>query len=282
MSRKITVPMVLAMVLALPAAVLAGDAEIESPGAIHDRFTIGVGFFLPSFNTNALVSSPDIPGSGVDFEDDLGFKADDSVFRLDGRWRIAGKHNLAFSYLSLKRDSSREIWKEIHWEDLIFDVGVKLSGKFDYSVYKVVYQYQIIRNETWELGVGGGLSFMDFSFGVAGEARVVGEDVDETRQASWEKSIFIPVPALTVNASWAVMPNLYLSGLAEYLSGSYDKQKASYSDLNFSLTWYPWKNVGFAVFYDFFKIKYEDHGKEFTGRIDYSYKGPGVRVNFIF
>ena len=40
--------------------------------------------------------------------------------------------------------------------------------------------------------------------------------------------------------------------------------------------------MGFAAFYDFFKIKYEDHGNEFTGRIDYQYKGPGMRVNFIF
>jgi len=268
--------------LTVPVLGLAGDGGVQSPGSIHDRFTIGLGFFLPSFNTNALVSSPDIPDSGVDFEDDLGFKADDSVFRFDGRWRISGKHNLAFSYLSLKRDSNKEIQREISWEDLIFDVGVKLSGKFDYSLYKVVYQYQFVQNETWELGVGGGMSFMDFRFGVAGEARVAGEDMDETRQASWEKSFLFPVPALTINASWAVMPNLYLSGLAEYLAGSYDKQKAAYSDLNFSLTWYPWKNVGFAVFYDFFKIKYEDYGKEFTGRIDYRYKGPGFRVNLIF
>ena len=273
---------VLLFVFAVPAATLAGGGGAESPGAIHDRFTIGLGFFLPSYNTNTLVSAPEIPGSGVDLEDDLGFKADDSVFRLDGRWRISGRHNLAFTYLSLQRGSDKEIQTEIHWEDLVFDVGVRLRGNFDVDLYKVVYHYQLIQNETWEMGVGAGVSFIDFRFGVAGEARVVGGDVDETRQASWEKSVLVPVPALNVNASWALLPNLYLSGLAEYLRGSYDGKEAIYSDMNFAVTWYPWKNVGFAAFYDFFKIMYQDNGQDFTGRVDYRYKGPGLRVNFVF
>jgi hypothetical protein len=140
----------------------------------------------------------------------------------------------------------------------------------------------ILEGPRGELGIGMGISYMAFDFGLQGQARIVGEGEDETIEAIWRRSPDFPVPALGVTARWAVRSNLFIGGDLSYVRGSYDQQKARYSDLNLSINWFPWRNVGFGLMYNWVKIYYEDHGHSFTGRFDYRYAGPVLALNLVF
>jgi len=269
------------MVFLVTSPAFSGDT-ITGPGGIRDHFTLSLGFFFPFYGTDLKVNSMDHGGTPVDFENDLGFKTDDSVFRFDGRWRMTEHQALEFAYFTMDRSSHKAIDHEIEWEDYVFNVGVELSGQFDVDVYKIQYRYYFIEKENYEIGAGAGLSIMDFSFGLSGEATLVGEGLDETVDAEWKESVLLPIPALALNARWAIKDNLFLCGSGEFLKGSYDGQEATYSDVYFSIDWYPWKNVGIGLLYDFVKIYYGDKGHDFRGRIDYKYNGPVLKVDFIF
>jgi len=285
--RNVGTPLLLfvvaALSFALPATSTAQEAkEVPSPGVIHDRFILSFGFFLPDYNTDARISSPDHEGTGVDLEKDLGFKADDSVFRFDGIFRISKRHQIGVSWFSLNRSTTKTIEKEISWDDYTFDVGVNIRGRFDMDLYKVRYRYMVIQRPRVELGIGGGMSYMAFDFGLAGKAWISEGDELESVEADWNKKPGFPVPSIGADIRWAILGNLFLSGDISYIRGSYDDQEARYSDMIAAINWFPWRNVGFGLMYNWVKIMYQDRGKYFTGRIDYRYAGPVVALNLIF
>ncbi len=256
--------------------------EVASPGTIHDRFIFSFGYFLPQNHTRAVISSPDHEGTGVDLEEDLGFKAHDDVFRFDGLIRLSKRHQIGFTWFTLDRSSAKTIEKDIIWDDYRFNVGATVDGHFDFDLYKVRYRYMILQGERMELGIGGGISYMVFDFGVAGKAWISDGDEEKLVDAAWSKSPGFPVPAIGADVRWAILGNLFLGGNLQYVRGSYNHQETRYSDFACSLAWFPWRNVGFGVMYNIFKITYEDHGEHFTGRFDYSYKGPVIALNVIF
>jgi len=264
-------------------AAMAGEKkEIPSIGDIHDRWLLSLGVFLPYYNTDAQINSSNDAGTGVDLEDDLGFKANDSVFRLDGLFRISRRHQVGFTWFRLDRTSAKSIEKQIEWDDLIFDVGVDLKSHFNVDVYQLRYRFLVIQGTRLAVGVEGGVNLMNFDFGLEGQGRIAGDGEEETYQRAWSTSPLVPVPSLGVNARWAILGNLFLGGSLNYLKGSYDEQEARYSDLFFSLNWFPWHHVGFGIMYDMVKITYQDHGREFHGRLDYRYSGPVLALNIIF
>ncbi|NOZ95971.1 MAG: hypothetical protein GXP47_14710 [Acidobacteria bacterium] len=275
--------LVFTILLAIPATAAAQVfKDVPSIGAIQDRVVLSFGFFLPSFNTDARIDSADGDGTGVDLEDDLGFKANDSVFRFDGLYRLSRRHQIGLSIFKLDRSSTKTIEDQIVWDDLIFDVGVDVRAHFNLDVYKLQYRYLALQGSRLAVGVGGGLNLMELDFGLRGQARIAGDGQEGNVERTWSTSPLIPVPSVGATVRWAILGNLFLGGSVDYLKGSYDRQEARYSDLLFSLHWFPFKNVGFGVMYDVVKITYQDNGNRFRGRFDYRYSGPVLSVNVIF
>jgi len=271
------------MILTVCGSAAAQEAkDVPSPGTVHDRFVLSFGFFLPDYNTDAQISSPDHEGTGVDLEKDLGFKANDSVFRFDGLFRISKRHQVGFSWFRLNRSTNKTIEKDISWDDYDFMAGVTLRGHFNLDLYKVHYRYMIIQRKRLEFGIGGGISYMALDFGLAGKAWITDGEQEKAVEADWSKSPGIPVPAVGIEVRWAILGNLFLAGDISYLKGSYDHQDARYSDMIVALNWFPWRNVGFGLMYNWVKVTYQDHGKHFTGRFDYRYAGPVLALNLIF
>ncbi len=256
--------------------------EVPSIGTIQDRVILAFGFFLPSFNTDVQINSGNGNGTGVDLEDDLGFKADESVFRFDGLYRVSRRHQVGFSVFRLDRNSTKNIEEQIVWDDLIFDVGVDVKGHFNVDVYKLQYRYLVLQGSLLAVGIGGGLNLMEFDFGLQGQARIAGNGQEGIAERTWCTSPLVPVPSLGATVRWAIAGNLFLGGSIDYLQGSYGRHEARYSDLLFSLNWFPFKNVGFGVIYDMVKITYQDKGDRFRGRFDYRYSGPVLSLNIIF
>jgi hypothetical protein len=70
---------------------LAKAQEGWGPG--QDRFKINLGAYFPAVSTDVQV---DIGDDNIDMEETLGLSENETVLRLDGYWRFAKKHRLAF------------------------------------------------------------------------------------------------------------------------------------------------------------------------------------------
>ena len=270
-------------VLGSGASTNAQESQTTSKHPQHeDRWILSFGFFLPGFNTNALVSSPTHDGSAIDLEDDLGFKAHDSVYRFDGLFRITNRHQVGFCWYNINRNSSKTIDRDIVWDDYLFNVGETLQGYFDLNLFKVRYRYMILRRSALKFGIGGGISYMDFNVGLSGQGWISSGESQIPIDAHWRQHVALPVPSVGADLRWMILDNLFLIGDIQYVRGSYDDQEARHSDLNISLNWFPWRHVGFGLMYNAFKLTYQDHGHYFKGRFDYSYRGPIIALNLTF
>ena len=75
------------MIFAAPAAIAQTDD--------YDKFSLSLGVFFTDRETDTRIdTSLGAPGSDIDMEEILGLDKTDSVFRLDGVFRFAPKHQI--------------------------------------------------------------------------------------------------------------------------------------------------------------------------------------------
>ena len=87
-----------------------GPSTAHAQTEDYDKFSIGLGvFFIDRETDTRFDSSSGSPGSNVDLEQELGLSKSDSVFRIDGYYRFAPKHQINFSAFDLSRSASRQI-----------------------------------------------------------------------------------------------------------------------------------------------------------------------------
>ncbi len=138
-------PILLILTLAPPGVA----AEIGS-----ERFVISLGAFITDRDTSTRVDSSTLGrGTTIVLEDDLGLDSSQTVFRIDGHFRIAERHRLDFSVFDLSRDSTWTIDQNIQYGDEVFLADTTIDSNFDLNIYKIAYTYSIWWTEHGFLGV---------------------------------------------------------------------------------------------------------------------------------
>lgn len=91
-------------------------------------------------------------GTDVDFENDLGFDASDSVFRIDGNFQFNEVHRIDFSAFDLSRSASKQIQQDIEWDGDIYPIDTVVNAGLDMTIFKLSYTWSFMR---WERGFVG-------------------------------------------------------------------------------------------------------------------------------
>ena len=111
MTRATRWPLYTAVLLGGAMATQAGEG-----GLLDERFSVGLGTFFLSSNTNVRANgfdSGDI-GTPIDVEDTFELE-DENVFRVDASWRIARRHILRAMYFESDRSRRKVIDEEIEF-----------------------------------------------------------------------------------------------------------------------------------------------------------------------
>ncbi len=153
---RFTLLFVLWIIFGLPTAI----AQTED----YNKFSLSLGWFFTDRETDTRFdTSIGSPGTDVDLEDELGLDKTDSVFRLDGYYRFAPKHQINFSVFDLSRVATTQIQKDISWDDTVFPIDTVLTTDFDLAIYKVDYTWRFKQRDNWYLGLTVGLYIADFN-----------------------------------------------------------------------------------------------------------------------
>lgn len=135
----------------------------------EERFKLGGGVFLPSFDTRLRVDNNTIgDGTGVDLENDLGFSSDETTFWVGGYWRFAAKHRIGAAYFQFDRDASTTAKTDITIGDEIYPAGASLDSNFKFQVIPINYAYSFLKREKFELAGTIGLNWTKVDFDVSG------------------------------------------------------------------------------------------------------------------
>jgi hypothetical protein len=263
--------------LVLPGVAVAREGD-ES--LLTNRFQLGLGTFINGSSLKIRLDGElgEI-GTPVDWSRTIGDK-DVSRFRLDGLWRIIGRHHLRLMYTDYSSVAERSIQEEIIWDGEVIPVGALVRGAFGFEVFELAYEYAFVRRPNLEVSASIGLHNTELEATLLGQVQV-GED-QTTVERGGTADVGAPLPVFGARGLWRLSDEVYadLLGQAFYLSvGDYEGRI-----LNWRATvlwqWHP--RVGIGLGYDWFRVDVDGEDSGFNGTLDWTYQGPQVFFNVAF
>ena len=272
--RRLWIVVLLIAASALPASAQIFDQTYLDNKGLSDRFTLNLGSFITTINTNAQASG-DAGGEEVDLEEDLGLKPDIGEIRLSGEYRLARKHALTFGYWATKRESETTLEEDIEWNDVVYPATVTLRAESGYDNFKLGYRYSFVNNGTVDFGASIGFSILKFNIALEGEAQVITpEGPIGTERRREEEDLIAPVPVVGLNVEWAMVPRLFLRGGVEFFRANYQEYTGDLIDGVVGIDWFPWKHVGFGAAYNYVDVTVTREGDLIDElSVDYNYDG---------
>ena len=158
MSPK-SIKYLIALLVCCPLAAFSQETDIDSSGW---GFSVGAFFADQDMKTEFEVTVGDID-LVVDFEEDLGLRDSQSVFRFTAFYDFNERHRLDFDVFDLSQTAVVTGTREIEWGDTVFPISAELSTGLDLTIYKAAYTYHMLRREKYRLGVTGGLYVADIA-----------------------------------------------------------------------------------------------------------------------
>lgn len=267
----------------LPGALLllgTSFAAAADESLTQQTFQVALGVFL---NGSAL----EIQANGhtldnateVDWDNTFGDK-DTNRFRLDALWRITGRHHLRLMYTDYSRRDTRQIDREIQWQDDVFPIGVEVEGTLGFEIIELAYEFAFLQSERFELAGGIGLHYTTFDAGLT--ATVSAPGGSGTREIGGTASVDAPLPVIGVHALWRMFGSFYLEGQAQAFAMSMDEYDGQILNFRGALIWQPMELLGIGVGYDYFNVDLDIDRPRFDGSMDWTYSGPQFFVSMSF
>jgi hypothetical protein len=186
-------------------------------------------------------------GLGVSFspEDSLGWEGEQSVLRLDGRYRFTEKHSLSMSWYRISADGDRTIQNDIEWLDrdgnvITIPVGASVKSSLEYDIVKLAYLWSFYHSDKVELSVGGGIHLTDI--GVNLEASVTNTGVSASNA-----EMLAPLPVISLRLAYDVTPKFSWFWQAELFAISVGDWDGTYSDLQLGMEYQLLQNLGVGI-----------------------------------
>ena len=257
-----------------------GDGVAQERPAWRDdplghRFVLGAGPFWARLDTQVrLDSSTGERGTLIDFESTLGMDENDLLPIMMGYYRISKNHRITFEYFQLNRNGKAVNDAPIRFGDVIFPANLPLSSYFDVDVFALSYAYSLIHDEKKELAFNIGLQFQDIETGIAGAlAGVIREDAD----------VFAPLPTFGGTFDYAISEKWIFTSLVGVFAleidlGDDSKFSGEILQINTGVAYKAFKNVAFALQYNYFRVDVDVDDPDWMGSLKYEYRGPVLAI----
>jgi len=231
--------------LVFTAIILLGFSDVHAQD--NDKFKFSAGVFSVFKHDSAMSLTSTSVGLGVSFspEDSLGWKGEQSVLRLDGRYRFTDKHSLSMSWYRISTDGDRTIQKDIEWlgrdgNVITIPIGASVKSSLEYDIVKLAYLWSFYHSDKVELSVGGGIHLTDI--GVNLEASVTNNGVSASKA-----DMLAPLPVVSLRLAYDVTPKFSWFWQAELFAISVGDWDGTYSDLQLGMEYQVLQNVGVGI-----------------------------------
>lgn len=240
------------------------------------RFEITAGSFFQSSDTTIRIDGEE-RGTEIDFEDDLGFSADDSLSRFSFDWRFKERHTLSGGYYRLKRDVSKRIQKEIIFDDTVYPIDTEVSAEASLTFYEFSYTYWLMQREKSAFGITGGLVGVSIKASLTADPQAGGSTAEINSKASTD------LPVILIGASYKHRfgQSIVFTADATFLPEiTYDNYTGSSLNVGVGLEYEFLDHYGIGAAYNSFGVDFEADGDKAVGKFEYDIEGPQAYVKF--
>src|SRR5688572_2618235 len=267
------------------AAVLLGNtmaAQADEGGLLDERFSVGLGTFFLSSNTNVRA---DAFGSGeigtpIDLEDTFELE-DENVFRVDASWRIGSRHIVRAMYFESDRSRRKVIDEQIEFAGETFPIAAEVRADFDFDITELAYEYVLLDRDQYQLGASFGIHNAGFRIGLSADVNSPGGG--GSAEIAADVSTNAPLPVLGLRGRWHLAGNLYAQAHAQYFQLAFDGYDGNIQDYEAALIWQVKRHVGLGAAYNTFVTHIEtDDRDHFEGRLRWRYSGAQLFMRMSF
>jgi hypothetical protein len=263
--------------VAAAAALLCGSVTASAEGP-QDRYWIGLEYFYPTISSTARLdnTATSTPGTEVRLEDELDLSDRKGTPYVNLGMRLGENWRIEFEYYALKRDATKTISRDINWGNVTYPIGATINTKFDSTIYRLTGGWSFIRNQQAEAGLSFGLHSTDFKTQLSGQTNSgAGFQTEGVNQ-------LVPLPTVGLYGSYLVTPQVVLRGRLDFLSLKYGDYDGRLTNWLAAVDWRLTKNFGIGAGYRYVDYKLEATKDNFTGEVQYTFKGPTLYVNAVF
>ena len=237
------------------------------------------GFFLSTDIRVRLDGEGGMVGDPIDFEDTFGVDRFERL-RLDGLWRIKGKHSIRGTYFKNNRTATNELSRDINFGDETYPLGATTTANWQLEVMQVSYDYAFKRSDKYELAVGAGVHMLRANLGL--DATISGAGESATRELSESGSTGAPLPVFGLRGIWQLPHDFYFTAQAQYFYIDYNEYKGSLSDLKATVVWQATPRFGVGLGYNDFRFRFDLDKQLFDGRLRWNYGGAMAFASLAF
>ena len=229
------------------AALVASLVMLGSSPAMaqeDDKFEISVGGYSVFRYESAVSLTQTNLGAGISISprDTLGLNGEQTVFRLDGRFRFNSNHAMTFSWFRINSDASKTLADDIEWVDesgdtVIIPIGTSVNSSLGYDIYKLGYLWSFYRSDKVELAAGAGLHMAGVRVGLGVDSAIIDSELRTAKSN-------LPMPVLsfmldynvTSNFDWYFRSQLFAIDLGDW--------RGVYSDIELGMKYQLFENIG--------------------------------------
>ncbi|MGD8580543.1 MAG: hypothetical protein PVI46_14520 [Lysobacterales bacterium] len=274
------IPAVLAFVLAVVAVTAPSPARCDLSGEHHpwfeDDFLVSLGSFLPNKSVK-MNADGQVPGSEIDFTNGLDATSDEITPSGTLRWKFGDKWSLWGQYFKTSDSGEKTIDGAIIWDDVEYQAGATLEAGVDLTVTRIFFGRIFSKGEQYEFGAGAGLHWLKLGAFVQGEA-YIGDETAAIRRES--VSAHAPLPNIGAWYWYEFSPRWLLTTRVDWLGATIGEYSGDLWNANAGINFQAWKNVGFRLSYQWFKLNVDVDKDDWHGGTNLTYEGPFASINF--
>lgn len=245
---------------------------------VNPHFTLTGGMFIESSSTKLTVDGG-VPGTEIDFENDLGFDDNANLSRFKFEWNFAQNHSARFGYYGLNRRASKVIDTEIIFDDEVYPINSTVDARFKTTFYEASYTYWLMARPKSAFGITGGIVTMSNK----AELKIEPTGGGATTEISGKSATDLPVVLLGASYRHMFGENVLFTTDATFLpSVSYDNYSGSALNINVALEYEFLQHWGVGLAYDTFGIDFEAEGDNAIASLEYDIDGPQIYAKFFW
>jgi len=159
----------------------------------------GVSWWRPSSDMNIASEGFGIPGTSIDFKNDLGMQ--DSTFpALSLVLRPARSHKFRLQYIPIKYEASATLRRSIIFNGQLYPLNLPINSTLDWKAYRFNYEFDFVTKNWGYVG-----------FILEGKYTDVRADLQSPLVTEFAHARF-PVPALGGVGRYYIVPNISVTG----------------------------------------------------------------------
>jgi len=250
------------------------------------KYSVQLGGSWTSNNSSVRFGS----GAGIEInlEDVLDLNVSTTSFRFDAHWRFTKnmRHKIDFSWHAIRRSGQRTLGEDFTIENpddpegppIVIEAGSKIDSFLDIDIFRASYNYSFFQDDRVDLALKVGLFVMPISAGFTATGLVNEKD---------DASFTAPLPVVGLNFDFAITPKWILRTGTQLFYLEYENFKGTLYQGDTAIEYKAWKNVGFGLGVETFRIgleaKDEDYpGIDFRGTIKMNYLSALLYVKAYF